>query len=391
MINWPTKKLGEICEIIAGQAPPSNSYNTDGKGMPFLRVNSFREIYPQIEGWTTQPLKCSKKGDILLSVAGSVGMVNLGIDACITRSIFALRPNNKFLNQRFLFLVLRLKSNKLLHIGQGSAQKIITINQVNNLETSLPPIPIQQKIVKILDAIQEAIEVQERLIEKTKELKKSLMAEIFNSKVKSQKSKLQFKIQKWIKLGKIAKIERGKFAHRPRNDSAYYGGSIPFVQTGDVSLSNGHIKKYHQTLNKKGLSVSRVFPQGTIVITIAANIGYSAILDFDSAFPDSLIGITPNKEIDSEFLNYYLSSQQEKMDEISARGTQKNINIEFLRPWPIPSLSLNKQCEIAKILQTIDQKIEIEQKKKTLYGELFKTMLNKIMKQEIDVEKIKLQ
>jgi len=249
-----------------------------------------------------------------------------------------------------------------------------------------PSLSTQQKIVQILDSIHETVRVQEKIIEKTKELKKSLLNEIFNAKIKNQKSKWPFKL---AKLGEFVKIERGKFGHRPRNDPDYYGGNIPFIQTGDVSLSNGHIKKYSQTLNQKGLSVSKIFPKGTIVITIAANIGYSAILDFNSAFPDSLIGITPDKELDSEFLNYYLTSQQKKMDEIAARGTQKNINIEFLKPWPVPMPSINKQCEIVNILQTIDQKIEIEQKKKALYEELFKTMLNNIMGQKIDVEKIK--
>ena len=142
-------------------------------------------------------------------------------------------------------------------------------------------------------------------------------------------------------------------------------------------------------MNKKGLSVSRIFPRGTIVITIAANIGYSAIIDFDSAFPDSLVGITPNKnELDSEYLNYYLMSQQKKMDEEAPRGTQKNINIQFLNKWLVPIFLLPEQREIAEILQTVDRKIEIEQKKKALYKELFKTMLNKLMNREIKITKI---
>ena len=52
--------------------------------------------------------------------------------------------------------------------------------------------------------------------------------------------------------------------------------------------------------------------------------------------------------------------------------------------------SLPEQQEIADILSTIDQKIEIEEKKKRLYEELFKTVLNKIMNQEIDVENIEI-
>src|SRR3989344_1552305 len=80
------------------------------------------------------------------------------------------------------------------------------------------------------------------------------------------------------KLGEISDIKRGKFTPRPRNDPKYYGGDIPFVQTGDVTNSNGKVSIYSQTLNEEGLAVSVLFRKGTILMTIAANIGYTAIL-----------------------------------------------------------------------------------------------------------------
>jgi type I restriction enzyme S subunit len=177
--TWEMKKLGEICEIIAGQAPPSKYYNDEGKGIPFLTVNSFGNIYPRVERWTTKCLRESKEGDVLFSVAGSLGLVNLGINACITRSIFALRPYKDLILQKFLFYTLKKYGAQIALMGSGTAQKVITINQISEFEIPLPPLPIQQKIVKILDTIQEAVEVQEKIIEKTKELKKSLMAELF--------------------------------------------------------------------------------------------------------------------------------------------------------------------------------------------------------------------
>ena len=94
-----------------------------------------------------------------------------------------------------------------------------------------------------------------------------------------------------VELGKIANVQRGKFQHRPRNEPRFYGGSIPFVQTGDVANANRNLNSFSQTLNEKGLRVSRLFPKGTIIITIAANIGDIAIASFDVAFPDSLVGI----------------------------------------------------------------------------------------------------
>ena len=71
----------------------------------------------------------------------------------------------------------------------------------------------------------------------------------------------------FIPLEQLASVERGKFTARPRNDPRYYGGSIPFVQTGDVVAADGVIKNYSQTLNEAGLGVSKLFPKGSILVT----------------------------------------------------------------------------------------------------------------------------
>ena len=76
-----------------------------------------------------------------------------------------------------------------------------------------------------------------------------------------------------VRLGEVAEVERGKFAHRPRNEPRFYGGTIPFIQTGDVVKANGRIREHSQTLSELGLSISRLFQAGTVVVTIAANIG----------------------------------------------------------------------------------------------------------------------
>ena len=60
-----------------------------------------------------------------------------------------------------------------------------------------------------------------------------------------------------LPLAEIAAIERGKFSARPRNDPRFYGGEYPFIQTGDVTRSNGLIRKFTQTLNLEGLRVSK--------------------------------------------------------------------------------------------------------------------------------------
>ena len=189
-------------------------------------------------------------------------------------------------------------------------------------------------------------------------------------------------------LGESARLERGRFMHRPRNEPRFYGGTTPFVQTGDVVKSGGRIRDFTQTLNEDGVAISRVFPAGTILITIAANIGFTGILCFDGACPDSLIAITPERLVTSEFLEHYLQTQQDEMDRLAPKGTQKNINIQFLRPWPVVAPSFDEQREIVAILDAIDLKIDLHRQKRAVLEELFKALLHKLMTGEIRVAEL---
>jgi type I restriction enzyme S subunit len=423
MTNWPTKKLGEICEIIAGQAPPSKYYNDEGKGIPFLTVNSFGNIYPKVERWTTKCLRESKEGDVLFSVAGSLGLVNLGINACITRSIFALRPLKSFVLQKFLFYTLKKYGSQIALMGSGTAQKVITINQLSKFEIPLPPLPIQQKIVKILDTIQSAVEVQEKIIEKTKELKKSLMAELFKYGGPSFRKGRKLKKTETLNHSELG---TGQVGEIPEDWEVVRLGDEKKGEPLILTLRNGLTYKQHE-LQESGIPITRIetiadgkidfekvgylknidqnlleeykLKKGDILfshINSEIHLGKTAIYLEDKFILHgmNLLLIRPNsKFIDSKFLNYLFNWYKDNgiFISIASRAVnQASINQNTLKNLKIPLLSLSEQQEIAEILQTIDYKIEIEKKKKELYEELFKTMLNKIMSQEIDVEKIEI-
>ena len=69
------------------------------------------------------------------------------------------------------------------------------------------------------------------------------------------------------------------------------------IQTGDVARANGVVATHTALYGEKGLAQSRLWPKGTLCITIAANIADSALLGFDACFPDSVVGFVPDAEI----------------------------------------------------------------------------------------------
>lgn len=160
-------------------------------------------------------------------------------------------------------------------------------------------------------------------------------------------------------LGECAFLKRGRFTPRPRNNPIYFGGYIPFVQTGDITNSNGRIIEYSQTLNEKGLEVSKLFSKGTILMTIAANIGYSGILQIDMACTDSIVSINGFNNIDNQYLNYFFIFKREEIEKLATSGAQKNLSIELLAPFTIslPSNIIEQQA-ISQVLIDAEQLIE---------------------------------
>lgn len=165
-------------------------------------------------------------------------------------------------------------------------------------------------------------------------------------------------------LTEVGTLGRGKSKHRPRNDPDLYGGEYPFVQTGDVKHAPFYLTEYTQTYNAKGLAQSKLWPQGTLCITIAANIADTAILAIPACFPDSILGFTPHPlKADVRYTKYCLDAFRGHMEQISKGTTQDNLSMDKLlklRFW-FPAYEL--QQKIAALLTAYDDLIANNQRR----------------------------
>lgn len=228
----------------------------------------------------------------------------------------------------------------------------------------LPPIEEQNKIAEFLvkkcGEIDNLYSTIEKQIETLEEYKKSVIREAvtrgLNPNVEMKDSGVEWigNIPVHWKVKKIkysATLTRGVFGHRPRNDPKYYDGDYPFIQTGDVASANKYIETFSQTLSELGKSVSKEFKKGTIAFTLAANVGDAAILDFDSYFPDSVMAIIPNKNINNVYLYYILSVMKTEFLKVAIVNTQMNLNVERVGNVYIPiTFNDSEQREIVNYL-----------------------------------------
>ena len=167
----------------------------------------------------------------------------------------------------------------------------------------------------------------------------------------------------FVTLDKLGEISRGKSKHRPRNDSSLFGGKYPFIQTADIKAAGMYLTKYSETYNDRGLAQSKIWPKGTLCITIAANIADTTILGIDACFPDSVMGFIPYKDVANvKFVKYSFDILQRDCKNISQGTAQDNLSWKKLSTIKFPMPSIDIQNKIVDILSAYDDLIENNQK-----------------------------
>ncbi len=320
--DWQIKRLGDLSDLITkGTTPTSVGHSFVQEGINFVKVESISEDGRFIESKLARitqschnSLKRSqlKSGDILFSIAGALGRTALVADEILpanTNQALAIIRLRKSEDVFPGFVLKALETGIVLEqiekFRGGVAQQNLSLAQVQGFTIPLPPLPEQQRIVGILDEAFDGIATAkanaEKNLQNARALFESHLQAVFTQRGDGWMQKT---------LEEIATtFGRGKSKHRPRNAPHLYGGKYPFVQTGDIRNADHIITEYSQTYSEAGLAQSKLWPKGTICITIAANIAETAILGFDACFPDSVIGVVANpKEADDGFIEYLLQS-----------------------------------------------------------------------------------
>jgi len=355
-VEW--KPLGEVCLIADNlRKPVKASLRVAGK-IPYYGANNIQDY---VDGYTHD-------GEFLLIAEdGSASLTNYSIQWVVGKfwanNHVHVVQGNKLLNNRFLFHYLR-QMNFIPYLVGGDRAKL-TKAKMLEIKIPIPSLETQQKIVKILDKFTELEATLEATLEAELALRKRQYQyyrdflldfdnQIGGGIADGYKGRLKDVV--WKTLGEVAlDFGRGKSKHRPRNDVRLYGGSIPFIQTGDIKNAGHIIESYTQTYNDFGLKQSKLWKKGTLCITIAANIAETAVLGFDACFPDSVIGFVANpKETTSDYVEYLLSSLKMKLQEKGMGSAQENINLTTFSNMRFPFPPLPEQEKIVAILDKFD-------------------------------------
>jgi len=320
-------------------------------------------------------------------------------DQIASTAFCVVRANRQKAIPRFLYYALQTDflNEEVAKFQSGASYPAVNDKDVLNQSISLPPKPEQEKIAAVLWKVQRAIEVEEKLVAAARELKQSAMRQLFTRGLRGEPQKQTdigpipkswevVQLQQHLKLAQYGLSVRGQQSgrHPILRMNCQLDGQVLFRDLQYVDLDDKTFATFR--VNDGDLLFNRT--------NSFELVGRTAIFrsQRDAVFASYLIRLALDQtQLHPEFVNYYFNqpSVQADLKRLASRGvSQSNISASKLKEYLIPKMSLAEQREIVGILQTIDRKISVHERKRGALGDLFQTLLHQLMTAQIRVHRL---
>jgi type I restriction enzyme S subunit len=234
------------------------------------------------------------------------------------------------------------------------------------------------------------VEAQDKIIATLKELKAATLAKLFREGLRGEPLK-ETEIgeipESWevVRLSTRCRITSGGTPSRGVSD--YWGGTIPWVKTGEINYQE--ILDTEEHITEKGLRASsaKLFPAGTIIMAMygqGVTRGRVAILGIDATTNQACAAFFPDGTLAPLFLYAFFVYSYENLRSLAHGGNQQNLSNDLLSSFllPVPS-DRAEQTEIGRILRTIEERLRIAEQRKANASALFSSMLHLLMTGEV--------
>ncbi len=368
--GWQMVKFGDIAKHISKRVEPSETDLGIYVGLEHLDPDSLKIKRHGVPSDVAGQKLLVKKGQIIFgkrrAYQRKVGVADWDCICSAHAMVLEANPTNVLPDFLPFFMQSDVFMSRAVAISEGSLSPTIKWKVLSDQLFKIPPINRQKKLCKLFRKNAQIIENYNDSLLSCDRLINSIRIDnlrLFNPFDQPKEIPGNWSVKN---LEEIANVERGKFTPRPRNNPIYYGGKYPFIQTGDIGRSNLFIENHDQTLNEHGIKVSKLFPENTVFITIAANIGDVAMSTYPVAATDSVVAIRPMSGVDPLWLLFYMSGLKAYLDSVATESAQKNINLGVLKPLKIavPPLDLQKRFG-ALMLSLMSEKKNISSAKES--------------------------
>ncbi|WP_018084320.1 restriction endonuclease subunit S [Desulfurispora thermophila] len=408
-LSWINTKLGDVLDQILGGGTPSKSVVEywDNGNIPWATVKDMAEgkyvLYDTKDHITEAGVKNSAtriipKGTVIISTRMGLGRCFINkVDMAINQDLKALIPKKDLVDTKFLLWLYASKAQTIDNLGTGTTVKGIRIEQVKDIDISLPPLPTQRKIAAILSAYDDLIENNTRRIKILEEMAQLIYREWFvkfrfpgHEKVRMVDSELGPIPEGWeVKpIGEVFDTLGGG-TPSTKNPQYWENGTITWFTPSDLtSARTMFISDSARKITLKGLenSSAKMFPSYCVMMTSRATIGVTAINTVPACTNQGFIVCIPNEIASTYQIYYWILTNRERIEAIASGATYKEINRTEFRSFSYVIADLATRKRFESLIEPLAKQIENLTKKNSILRRTRDLLLPKLISGELDVE-----
>lgn len=380
--NFKKYKLGDLVENVVAGATPKTSVKEywDGGDIPWLSSGEVHKKFVYStdkfitsEGYNNASTKLVPKNSVLIALAGqgkTRGTVAINkIELCTNQSIASIIPNNN-LYYKFLFYYLESKYDYLRALSSSDGGRGgLNLNLIRSIPIKIPLIDEQKLISNFINSIDKKISILERKYKSYEDFKKYLMQQIFAQELRFSGFDDEWKP---YKIGDISKTYSGGTPSTSKRE--YYEGDIPFIRSGEI---NNYVTE--QYINEDAIknSSAKWVQKGDLLLALyGATSGEVAISKIDGAINQAVLKI--DNDMDNYFQYNYFLKYKEQIIHKYLQGGQGNLSANIIKKLEFKYPSLDEQKKISQFLMSIDNKIELLEKKHQYYQDFKKGLIQQM-------------
>ena len=383
--GWEIKTLGEVCEINPSRKEIATlSDNIDVSFVPMAAVSEEGKLLEV----KTRKVKEVRKGfphfrenDILVAkitpcfengkrwlAKSLVNKVGFG-----STEFHVLRRSSRVLPEWIYYAI---SSPDFRKDGQkrmtGTAgQKRVPASFLENYRIPVPPISIQERVVKNLQSAEGLREIRQEANQLTSKIIQSVFLKMFGDPLANPRN---YNIRK---IAEVARVIRGA-SPRPKGDPRYFGGPVPWIKISDITEHGKYLTATEEGVTEAGKKKSVFLRKGTLIISNSATVGLPCFLKVDGCIHDGFLALLEiDSSVDPQFIYYFFDNIRPRLQELAPSGTQRNLNTGIMKQIPIPIPPLKDQKRFAKLVEHFEviQASQLQSTRQT--NELFYSLVHK--------------
>jgi restriction modification system DNA specificity domain protein len=354
------KPLGEVATFRRGSFPQpytkSEWYGGDNS-MPFVQVADMEDNKFNLVSITKQRISqlampksvFVPEGTILVSLQGTIGRVAITqYDSYVDRTIAIFTHIDNEVDIRYFAYQLKRIFGIKKENARGSTIKTITKEEFGTFQIPLPPLSVQQEIVRILDKFTQL----EAELEAELDCRKRQYEYYRNNLLSYEENEVE-----WKTLGEVFTLRNGYTPSKSNNDF-WENGTIPWFRMEDIRANGRVLNDAIQKVSKSAVKGGKLFPANSIMLSTTATIGEHALIQVDYLSNQQLTNFSLTEDfshqVDIKYVFHYFFLINEELKRIGSDATLQIIGIKKLEKIKIPIPPLEEQQRITSILDKFD-------------------------------------